>query len=299
MNIKGKIKSIRAARSLTQEELARATGLSKESIKIYENKDNNITIKSLVAICRALDVDVGYMLDEEQELGGFTPCDTAKIGARIRGKREELGLKQKELELKASVGKNLVGRYEQSISNPTVQNLSALASALSCSISYLAGRDALATASQRASMPKPHDDMVTLPYYSDVHASAGGGSEVYGLGENAMSVSRDFLQGALGVKDARNLHIINSMGNSMEPTIEEHSLLICEDHVAGEGICDGSVYVLHIGGDLYVKRVAKNPATQSLRLISDNKSYEDTIIDTDNLKDTRIMGRVIGVIKAV
>ena len=55
-----KLKAARAARDLSQEELARLCGVSRQTINAIEKGDYNPTINLCIAICKAL----GKTLDE-------------------------------------------------------------------------------------------------------------------------------------------------------------------------------------------------------------------------------------------
>ena len=55
-----KLKSARAAKDMSQQQLAEAVGVSRQTINAIEKGDYNPTIKLCLAICRAL----GKTLDE-------------------------------------------------------------------------------------------------------------------------------------------------------------------------------------------------------------------------------------------
>lgn len=55
-----KLKSARAAKDMSQQQLAQAVGVSRQTINAIEKGDYNPTIKLCLAICRAL----GKTLDE-------------------------------------------------------------------------------------------------------------------------------------------------------------------------------------------------------------------------------------------
>lgn len=55
-----RIKSARAALDMSQEELAKKAGVTRQTINAVENGDYNPTVKLCIAICRAL----GKTLDE-------------------------------------------------------------------------------------------------------------------------------------------------------------------------------------------------------------------------------------------
>ena len=50
-----KLKAARAARDMSQQQLAEAVGVSRQTINAIEKGDYNPTIKLCIAICKALD----------------------------------------------------------------------------------------------------------------------------------------------------------------------------------------------------------------------------------------------------
>lgn len=62
MKIGQKLKALRQERGLTQVELAKKSGVSIQSIKRYETRDENITIENINKLANALDVDSSYFL---------------------------------------------------------------------------------------------------------------------------------------------------------------------------------------------------------------------------------------------
>ena len=55
---------------------------------------------------------------------------------------------------------------------------------------------------------------------------------------------------------------------------------------------DGSIYVLRFGEELYAKRLQKR-FDGSVRLMSDNKEYDDQIVSQDELDQLAIIGKVV------
>ena len=62
-----KLKSARAAKDLSQQQLADAVGVSRQTINAIEKGDYNPTIKLCLAICRALGVTLNDIFWEEEE----------------------------------------------------------------------------------------------------------------------------------------------------------------------------------------------------------------------------------------
>ena len=64
--LKNRLKVARAERSLSQGELARLVGVSRQTINAIEKGDYNPTINLCIAICRALDKTLDDLFWEEQ-----------------------------------------------------------------------------------------------------------------------------------------------------------------------------------------------------------------------------------------
>ena len=62
-----KLKSARAALDLSQEELARKCGVSRQTISAIEKGDYNPTINLCIAICRILGKTLNDLFWEEEE----------------------------------------------------------------------------------------------------------------------------------------------------------------------------------------------------------------------------------------
>ena len=60
-----RLKSARAAKDLSQEQLAKLCGVSRQTINAIEKGDYNPTIRLCVAICRALDKTLDELFWEE------------------------------------------------------------------------------------------------------------------------------------------------------------------------------------------------------------------------------------------
>ena len=60
-----KIKSARAGKDLSQDDLARMCGVSRQTINAIEKGDYNPTIKLCLAICKALDKTLNDLFWEE------------------------------------------------------------------------------------------------------------------------------------------------------------------------------------------------------------------------------------------
>lgn len=65
-----RLKSARAAKDLSQEELARAVGVSRQTISAIEKGDYNPTIRLCIAICRTLNKTLDDLFWDETSPAG-------------------------------------------------------------------------------------------------------------------------------------------------------------------------------------------------------------------------------------
>ena len=131
-------------------------------------------------------------------------------------------------------------------------------------------------------------DLIMLPVFVNGRVSCGSG-EPYNEGDvYFLPQSKSFLKTKFNLVSTGALGIIQAIGNSMHPTIDEGDLLLFQ--CDGSAI-DGGIYIIEFEGDYFTKRLIKRP---SIKLISDNPIYEP--IEIANLQEIKIIGRVVGVI---
>lgn len=138
------------------------------------------------------------------------------------------------------------------------------------------------------SSPKTlNDDIVSIPFYEDIRASAGSGA--YNEAETAeqLNFPKSFLRQYFGLISFNNLSIIIGKGDSMSPTLPENCYLL----VQNGSVNDGEICIARLDDELYVKRLQKRP---KLKLFSDNKNYEPIELEGENFE---ILGRVVGYFK--
>lgn len=88
----------------------------------------------------------------------------------------------------------------------------------------------------------------------------------------------------------KDLEILVVRGDSMDPTISDgDSILI---NKAENEPCDGHIYVIRSGENVWVKRV-QTLIDGSLSLISDNKIYAPMVLNLDTAVDVQVIGKVV------
>ena len=234
------------------------------------------------------------------------------IAEKIKAGRESKGWTQIELENNSSVSLDSIKRYESKNSNITIDNLIKIADALNVDLNFFRDNEAVTklllspvTKSQKnvtklslsqafpneTSQIPPQtlndDDIVSIPFYEDIRASAGSGA--YNEAETAeqLNFPKSFLRQYFGLISFNNLSIIIGKGDSMSPTLPENCYLL----VQNGSVNDGEICIARLDDELYVKRLQKRP---KLKLFSDNKNYEPIELEGENFE---ILGRVVGYFK--
>ncbi|MBM3114986.1 XRE family transcriptional regulator [Jeongeupia naejangsanensis] len=228
---------------------------------------------------------------------------------RVRQRRTELGLSQKELAKRAGVGQSAIGNIESG-RNKSATFLPQLADALGVDPLWLVGDGrtaAQAKVSAPVVAPRPvtvwdnedeldPDGYVFLPRL-DVQASCGNGKLVWEIDEKGQrNAFRRAWAERLGVT-ANNAATILAEGDSMEERIHEGDSLVID--YTQRLIQDGKVYALCWQGEFFVKRLYKAPGGAVI-LHSDNEAkYAPRTIPAEYLDELEIVGRVVAISGAI
>lgn len=125
-------------------------------------------------------------------------------------------------------------------------------------------------------------DEVMIPLYSRI--SAGSGAITDEEPEDYISIP--------GIRNVYSMFAVNVFGDSMEPTIQNRSIILCSDNAE---IRDGDVAAFIVNGESYVKRLKRND--EYIALLSDNPRYKPIYISSYD--DFRVVGKVLKVINDV
>lgn len=123
-----------------------------------------------------------------------------------------------------------------------------------------------------------------IKYFKDVYTSAGGGA--WNERDNYEYIN---IQTNLPKQYTDNFHIINVIGDSMEPTLKDKELIVCDRNQTQ--IQNNQIYIINTpNSGLLVKRL--NQKDENIEVISDNQNYKKEILNIH--QDIEIVGRVIG-----
>jgi phage repressor protein C with HTH and peptisase S24 domain len=221
---------------------------------------------------------------------------TNKLSDRIIYARKSKNFKQKELANILKVSLPTMNHYESGKRAPNCKLLSQIAKTLGCEPGWLLTGEGQAEKKEvHLNEPIPSsgiNDFILVPRYN-IESSTGGGSVIHSeqivdhLAFKASWVSKE-----LGT-DAKNLLLIHSIGDSMEPTFRSGDLLLVDRkkaQIKGDGI-----YLINFDDGLIVKRLEwMMDGTVVIRGDNTNVSREQklTAIEIEKL---HILGRVVWV----
>jgi phage repressor protein C with HTH and peptisase S24 domain len=132
------------------------------------------------------------------------------------------------------------------------------------------------------------EELISVPVL-DVQASAGPGA--FADSEHARARMRFDPSWLRGLNlDARQLSVIQVVGDSMSPTLDDGDDILVDRGDAAMNLRDG-IYVLRLDGVLNVKRLVVDRARRRVSVKSDNAAY--TSWPTLNLAQLDVIGRVV------
>lgn len=117
--------------------------------------------------------------------------------------------------------------------------------------------------------------------------SAGSGSFEVGTEiEGYYAFRKDWLSTKGNIS---RMVLMNIFGNSMEPELKDGDTILIDE--SQKDILAGAIYAIGVEDTIMVKRVEKHP--NKLVLISENKDYSPIYLDEKEMKNIRIIGKVI------
>jgi phage repressor protein C with HTH and peptisase S24 domain len=186
-----------------------------------------------------------------------------------------------ELARLIGVSDNAIYKWLSGRGQPSVANLVALAKASKVSIEWLATGEE--SGAKPASRRKPeHDEFAYAPRSDDGRVSGLRSEQIV----DHLAFKREWVRSRLNA-DPRNLLLIEAVGDSMSPTLEDSDLLLVD--LAEPRFRHDGIYVLRRDNILEVKRLQRRP-DGTLNIISDNPAYAPAIVAGDSV---HVLGRVI------
>ncbi|EJU8132616.1 LexA family transcriptional regulator [Campylobacter jejuni] len=259
MEIGKKIRIAREEQGYSQEQLANELGITARTLQNYEYGRSDVGVILVGRIAKILKINSDYFFKDDSSLVVRKSTDK-------------------------NVRKSFVSDEKMFVSKTNLKNVPKLSLSLSSKMSLSQDKCVPKLENQQETL---NDDMINIPFFENVRASAGSGTYNDEESTQALGLSKSFLRECFGLYSFINLSVILGQGDSMAPTLPENCYLLIQQ---GE-VAEGEICVTRIEDELYVKRLQKRP---KLKLLSDNKAYEPINLEGENFE---ILGRVVGYFK--
>jgi len=218
------------------------------------------------------------------------------IGSKIKALREAQGLTQVDLVKKSGISRATIQTYEgyeEEDPSITISVIKKISNALGVDVSYFLSPSQSPSVSNLSPSNQvvnalQQTDVVKINYYPNVVASAGYGALNHDEHKEVLDLNRSFLI-ALGIKVFHNLDLITVYGDSMEPFVSNGEFVIIERTNEAK---NSDIVIANINGEVYVKKMQKDPLGKWLKLTSLNLMYPDIELKEDELKYLSIIGIV-------
>lgn len=220
----------------------------------------------------------------------------SSLGEIVKKLRNDRGMSQAALAKAAKMGQSDISKIE----NGTMRETTAivrLAMALNASPVYLeTGDDRYSSMDAFEIVPVSKAESPDDIYIPITNAA---GSMGYGVLEpnfeevvSLMRVTRSWLKTELSyVTSPDNLAVLPAIGPSMEPTFHSGDLLLVDRGV--HEIRNDAIYVFSLNGHLFVKRIVRNPITETLTAKSDNALHGSFDIDKTQADALTVLGMIV------
>ena len=210
---------------------------------------------------------------------------------------ERKGLTHEQVAQALGVSRQAVTRWASGAA-PTLSNLRRLAELLGVSVSLLTGENIVVIdeKGEPSSRVEETSDLVLIPVL-DVYGSCGGGGNP---GDDLspvqlIGVSPSAASSWPGVTGVNNLHIIHTLGDSMEPTLKRGSSAVIDKNQTTI-LADG-IFILQAEAKIFIKR-AKVKNAGSPTLLTNNKMSPPQTIPREIADTITVVGRLVLQIRA-
>lgn len=269
MNLAQKIKLLRQKKRWTQIDLAKMSGISLQSIKMYEtSKNNGITSTNLHKLANALNIDTNFLLDKTNQ----SATKNSTNGSSISYKKFVNGSSMVRQSENLSVNGSSMVRQPK--------NMSVKAE----NVPKLSPSQEILSPSQENNTDGYWITPLTHP------ASAGTSSDIESI-EVSDSTDKMYLPATLFKTkvQSQNLRILKVDGYSMTPMLYPDSWVIItlQDNFTQDGL-----YVINYQNILMVKLLQMRP-NGNLFIKSTNKDYDSYEINQDSQLVFKIIGKVL------
>lgn len=257
-----RIVEARELRNMKAKDLAESIGVTSTRLSNWENGTSGVNADFIFKISEKLNVTSDYLIGITDNPGEISDKPISKQMLHTISNMYRLN----------EEGQNRVSNYSDDLlesgkyknENPKVINIA----------DYIKDR----SETYAESYAESYDELI-----SNARATAGHGAFNYEDHEQFHSVKTDLLP------EYDYDEVVEVRGSSMEPTIKDGDVSFVKYN---QDFIDGKIYVVNIAGEIVIKICYFEK--DKLTLVSENKDWEDRIIEGADLNQVKIVGRVIG-----
>ena len=261
-----KIRIAREEQGLNQTELANMLNITSRTLQNYEYGTSVPDIKIVQEMAKIFKVKNSYFLDDDFDVS----IDVSPVVSNQNSVISPSNLKPKN-------------KSNDKISN----GLSVSVHNSSTNMSISPEKSEKLQKMQNL-ISEQENKLINLRFFPNVSAAAGYGANNDNESFESIPVTASFLTTILRIP-AKQYDVINVLGNSMEPFLKDGDMvLVLPTYEAS----NGEIVIANLDGDLYVKKLLKDPIKKRIRLTSMNELYEDIVVENDELDQLKIVGVV-------
>jgi signal peptidase I, putative len=264
-----KIRIAREERGLNQAELASKLNITSRTLQNYEYGTSIPDIKIVQEMAKIFEIQVGYFLDENFDV-------STDVSSVVSADKDDVSsvVSIKNVSQNRKMSSNTPNSVQQSVQQK--QNLS----------SNNKNSEKMKKLDEIASGNK--NKIINLRFFDNVSAAAGYGANNDDESFEIIEVTAKFLSKILRVTP-QEYDVISVLGDSMEPLVKNGDMVLVKPTCEAS---NGEIVIANLGGDLYVKKLLRDPIKRNVRLTSMNNFYEDIVIEEDELEQLNIVGVV-------
>ncbi len=225
-----------------------------------------------------------------------------KFGAKFKKLRQILGLRQRELATILDIKQPYISSYERGEKLPSFSVLVRLHKKLGIDLNVLLDPEKEVEEINIDTDKFPLVGFFPVKLHSSA-LSAGFGNFPADLPPEPVVISERLIHWFFRTTP-EGLVLFPVVGNSMEPTIPDGSLVIVKLFEKEGILIEGAIYALFFDDELYIKRIQRRcfpDGTVEWKLLSDNPAYDPIVFKPDQVCDIKfeLIGRVLGYLKGL
>jgi transcriptional regulator with XRE-family HTH domain len=211
------------------------------------------------------------------------------VGARLKEARQKLGLTIKGFAVGAGLRDYKIRDCENGRQRIDDDMLRFLGYSYGINLNWLVSGEGGMFSDHRA--VAQNSGSVILRYYPNVTASGGYGTINENTESRPLAIDRSLLS-ELGVtyKSEDGLDLIRVLGDSMEPFAHNGEFIMVARVSEAR---NNEVVIANIRGDIYIKRLLRDPMGKWISLISDNSMYDPIRLVGEEIDELHIIGVVL------